>query len=165
MQTFHMRTSDDFVAARELFFRHDGSRFYMSRNGLEEEYLAHRVPKNLEVKWMRQLTEQHARSLSGSYDWWALNFFLSHRDTSHVRLAVSAPPAGKLIDQIIYLEMLARYLDTAPDTAVRDAETQTALKQTIEHGKRLRPKTRSDRSQARLKSALAALASHVGGRP
>lgn len=114
---------------------------------------------------MRELTGQHARSLSGSYDWRALNCFPSHGDTSHVQLAVSASPAGKLLDQIIDFEMLARYLDTAPDPAVRGAATQRALRQTIAYGMGLRPRTRSDRSQARLESALAALASHVGGRP
>lgn len=96
------------VAAGELFFRYDGSRFCMSRDDLEEEYLAHRVPDSLEVEWMRELTGQHARSLSGSYDWRALNCFPSHGDTSHVQLAVSASPAGKLLDQIIDFEMLAR---------------------------------------------------------
>lgn len=137
----------------------------MSRDGLEEEYLAHRVPDSLEAEWMRELTGQHARYLSGSYDWRALSFFVSHGDTSHVRLVVRASPAGKLLDQIIDFVMLARYLDTASDLAVRDAATQTALKQTIEYGMGLRARTRSDRSRARLASALAALASHVGGRP
>jgi hypothetical protein len=41
--------SDPFFArARELYLAHDGSRFYMSRNGVEHEYLSYGVPLEVE---------------------------------------------------------------------------------------------------------------------
>ena len=63
MQTLLMRTPEDLAAARELLFQYEGSSFYMSRDGLEQEYLGHRVPKSLEAEWMRELTEQRMRSV------------------------------------------------------------------------------------------------------
>ncbi len=71
VQTLPMRTPEDLAAAQELVFQYEGSSFYTSRDGLEQEYLGHRVPKSLEAESMRELTEQRIRSLSASQDWWA----------------------------------------------------------------------------------------------
>jgi hypothetical protein len=43
-----MASDPSFARARELYLAHDGSRFYMSRNGVEHEYLSYGVP--LEVR-------------------------------------------------------------------------------------------------------------------
>ena len=71
MQTLLMRTPKDLAAARDLFLQYEGSSFYMSRDGLKQEYVSHRVPRSLEAEWMRKLTEQRIGSLSASDDWWA----------------------------------------------------------------------------------------------
>lgn len=41
-------TGRDFAKAREIFFNYDGSRFYMSRDGVEAEYESFSVPKEVE---------------------------------------------------------------------------------------------------------------------
>ena len=40
--------------ARELFFTYDGSRFYMSRDGVEQDYLRFAVPREVETAWLEE---------------------------------------------------------------------------------------------------------------
>ncbi|WP_460010528.1 hypothetical protein, partial [Mycobacterium avium] len=58
-------TGRDFAKAREIFFNYDGSRFYMSRDGVEAEYERFSVPKEVENKWLEELTTHKLSMLVG----------------------------------------------------------------------------------------------------
>ena len=90
------------------------------------------------------------------------NFFFENRDSRHVRLAIIAPPAGALIDQVVYLEVLGKYLGEAPVGALKDPELRVALTQTIKHAHSLRRRTESMQLKDRLKSARATLSTLIG---
>ena len=45
----------DLQSARDLFFRYDGSRFYMSRDGVEADYQEAGVPPEVETTWLEEL--------------------------------------------------------------------------------------------------------------
>ncbi len=54
----------DMHEAKKLFFQYDGSRFSMSRDGVEADYLNAGVPPEAEAAWLRELTQDKLRLLS-----------------------------------------------------------------------------------------------------
>ena len=53
-------------AAKDLFFRYDGSLFYMSRDGADREYTQYDIPKSTEKLWLKELTAQKLAALHDS---------------------------------------------------------------------------------------------------
>jgi hypothetical protein len=112
-----MRTADSaeedtrLAAARKLFFAHDGSLFYMSRDDQDRRYLEYAVPKSVEQRWLADLTERHLGSLNKPGNWRVINFLLHHRNTNYLDRVVAAPPLGRLWERISYFELLSKYID------------------------------------------------------
>ena len=90
--------------AKGLFFRYDGSRFYMSRDGVEADYLNAEVPPEAEAAWLRELTQDKLRLLSEEGNWWVIRFLNYHADTGHLAEVVQADPKGKLWQRCVFLE-------------------------------------------------------------
>jgi len=97
--------------ARELFFRHDGSRFYMSRNDVEYEYLGYAVPRELEMQWREELTADKLAKLDQPGNWWTLNYLCHHNDTRYLHQVVQAEPLGEFWQRVSYLELLLEYTE------------------------------------------------------
>jgi hypothetical protein len=95
--------------ARELFFRYDGSRFYMSRDGVEYEYLDYAVPHELEMQWLQELTAEKLARLDQPGNWWVLNYFCSHNETRYLHEVMHAEPLGEFWQRCSYLELQLEY--------------------------------------------------------
>jgi hypothetical protein len=104
--------SDPFFArARELYLAHDGSRFYMSRNGVEHEYLSYGVPLEVEEQWRRELVAEKIAKLSQPGNWTTMNYLCHHNDTGYLNEAVTAEPLGEPWQRVSYLELLLEYIE------------------------------------------------------
>src|SRR3954453_4500511 len=71
-------------AAKDLFFRYDGSRFYMSRDGAEGDYQEAGIPPEVEAAWLEELKRAKLCLLSQKGNWRVLGFFLHHADFGHL---------------------------------------------------------------------------------
>jgi hypothetical protein len=83
---------DDEARARQLFFEYDGSEFYMSRDGADDEYLA---------------------ALDRPGNWKIVDFLAHHWDYSHVKELLSTVPRGAWWERVAYLEGLMDYVRKA----------------------------------------------------
>jgi hypothetical protein len=141
-------------AARDLFFKYDGSTFYMSRDGADREYKSYAVPLDLERKWLRELTARHLAALVKPGNWWTLNFLVHHRDTNHLELAIATPPLGELWQRTAYLELLLEYVSACQSAGASRARIATALDVVRKHAVDLITRTRSETSRARVAKVL-----------
>ena len=139
----------DLEAAREMFFAHDGSRFYMSRNDLEQRYLDYRVPRPVEAEWLAELTEEKLAALHERGNWRSVNFVLSHSDTRHLDLIAGSQPQGVFWEKCAFLELLLKYVracrDRYPTQQLLDVCNDVS-----EHAGRLGRRVRADRSVRRV---------------
>ena len=106
----------NFNKARQLFFAHDGSRFYMSRNGVEDQYARMQVPTSIESGWLEELTALKLKQLSSAGNWRVLNFLIHHSDFRHLDKIESAVPLGQFWEKCAFLEDLLRYLRACGST-------------------------------------------------
>ncbi|OBF13540.1 hypothetical protein A5730_02645 [Mycobacterium sp. ACS4054] len=92
-----------------LFFQYDGSQFYMSRDGVEQEYLDCAVPGELEASWRRELTAAKLARLDQPGNWSTLDYLHHHNDTRYLHLVERTEPLGKFWERFAYLESLLKY--------------------------------------------------------
>jgi hypothetical protein len=95
--------------ARELFFKYDGSRFYMSRDDVEEEYRSYDVPEQLRKQWLEELTATKLDKLEEG-NWSVVYFLLHHRDTRHLPRILQATPRGSYGQRCAFLEDVLDYV-------------------------------------------------------
>ena len=129
---------EDEARARQLFFDFDGSEFYMSRDGVEDEYRALKVPKDLRRKWMRDLTAKHLAALDQPGNWKTIDFLSHHWDYSHVRELLRARPVGVWWERVAYLENLLDYVRKARwRLRASGADRAAAARIALSHGPQL----------------------------
>src|SRR5260370_21335947 len=90
------RSNSTIRVARDLFFKYDGSTFYMSRDGADREYRSYAVPGDLERQWLRELTARHLDALVKPGNWSTLHFLLHHPDTHYLEHVIATPPLAAL---------------------------------------------------------------------
>ncbi len=145
-----MDPSDE-AQAKELFFSYDGSRFYMSRDGVEKTYSGFDVPPETEREWLAELTETRVRELDGEDNWRALHFLIHHDDYRHLGAVVAASPKGKLWQRCSYLENLLTYLKKADQRSLVSAGAmESALESVARQCAELGRRARSDKSRRRV---------------
>lgn len=139
----------DTKRAKKLFFEFDGSRFYMSRNGVEDEYLQANVPAELEAQWLEQLTKTKLGDLSKPGNYWVLHFLLHHQDFRHFSIVTDAVPLGTLWQKSAFLEDLLDYIRQCqrpnPQQWILEATNRLLV-----HAHTLRGKARAKESVARI---------------
>lgn len=106
-----MGSDPSFARARELYLAHDGSRFYMSRNDVEHEYLSYGVVPEVEEQWRRELVAEKIAKLSQPGNWTTMNYLCHHNDTGYLNEAVAAEPLGEPWQRVSYLELLLEYIE------------------------------------------------------
>jgi hypothetical protein len=148
------RTKSTVRAARDLFFKYDGSRFYMSRDGADREYESYGVSRDLERQWMRELTARHLAALNKPGNWWTLNFLVHHRDTSHLEVIIGSPPLGEVWQRTAYLELMLDYIGACQSAGAARSQIASALEAVQIHAIDLVRSTRSDASRARAARVL-----------
>ncbi|HEY3963431.1 MAG TPA: hypothetical protein VGM05_02670, partial [Planctomycetaceae bacterium] len=74
----------DIQEAKAFFFKYDGSRFYMSRDGVDVMYGSLDVPQEVEAAWLQELTRIKLGLLSRNANWTVLQFLNHHEDYRHL---------------------------------------------------------------------------------
>jgi hypothetical protein len=146
---------NDFSVAREMFFRHDGSRFYMSRNDVDSAYLAYGVPKELERKWLGELTEQKLGLLQSPGNWWSIAFLLHHQDGRFLRDVLSARPLGVLWERIAFVEHQLKYVEMCFRIGPDARQPSTGVERVLNNARALLRSCRSDATRARVNQLIA----------
>lgn len=143
--------------ARELFFAYDGSVFYMSRNGVDDEYRQYAVPKELEKQWMEELTATKLDLLDGPGYWHVASFLLHHRDTRHLTRLLNVKTRGESGHRCAYLEDLLRYVEMCVRVdAVNDIRVWEAAEYVLKQAQVLDADAGQGASRSRVSRILAA---------
>lgn len=146
---------EDKHKARELFRQYNGSRFYMSRDGVESTYLSFHVPKDTEAEWLAKLTAERLQQLNTPGNWGVVTFLLQHSDFRHVTSVLAAQPRGKLWERCAFLEDLMLYLGRALEKKViSQSEMATALQAVAGQASDLISRARSDESRHRIEQII-----------
>lgn len=95
--------------AKELFFQYDGSRFYMSRNGVEDEFAIYNISEALQKQWLLELREQKLAKLGERSNWRIIHFLNHHALEGYLDKLISNEPLGDFWEKCTYLEELVKY--------------------------------------------------------
>ncbi len=144
----------DMHEAKKLFFRYDGSRFYMSRDGVEGDYLNAGVPPEAEAAWLKELTQDKLRLITQDGNWWVLHFLNYHADTGHLAEVVQADPKGKLWQRCAFLEEFLAYTNKVKRAGGDPSLVSRAVRKAIVEGERLLKRSKSDDSIRRVQAVL-----------
>jgi hypothetical protein len=144
----------DMQEAKKLFFQYDGSRFYMSRDGVESDYLKAAVPPGVEATWLEELKRDKLRHLSRRGNWQVLHFFLHHADLGHLGDFVQAEPAGMLWERCSYLEQLLEYAGEVTKVGRDPTLVAQAVRKATLEAERLLKRAKSDDSTRRVRAVL-----------
>jgi hypothetical protein len=153
----------DMKEAKKLFVRYDGSRFYMSRDGVEADYMRARIPSEVEVTWLEELKRDKLRHLSQRGNWQVLHFFLHHADLGHLADFVQAEPGGMLWERCAYLEELLRYAGEVKKTGRDPTLVPQAVRKAILEAERLLKRAKSNDSTRRIRAVLHQAHHHLRG--
>jgi hypothetical protein len=144
----------DTQEAKGLFFRYDGSRFYMSRDGVEAGYLEAGVPPEAEAAWLRELTCDKLRFLSHGGNWAVLHFLNHHSDVGYLDEVVQADPKGAMWERCAFLEELLAYSSKAKKAGGDPSLVFRAIRNAIVEAERLVGRAKSKDSIARVRAVL-----------
>lgn len=135
--------------AKQLFFEYAGSRFYMSRNGVEDEYNLLDVPSDVENQWLKELTDAKLQLLDDRGNWKIVQYLLHHGETRHWSRLRSVSPLGVFWEKCAYLEELLKYLKLCHPLAdiAMNSEMCDSL---LESADRLKTRVRSSESISRV---------------
>jgi hypothetical protein len=100
--------------AKDLFFRYDGSSFFMGHDGVEDEYRSASVSAETERRWMAELTEKKLAMLADEGNYRAVWFLNHHSNYEHLSELLAAVPKGDLFARCAFLEGLLKYAANAP---------------------------------------------------
>jgi hypothetical protein len=135
--------------AKKIFFEYDGSRFYMSRDGVETAYVNAGVPPKTEAAWLEKLTQQKLAALQLKGNWAAIHFLAHHGDYGHLAQIVAVEPKGLLWERCTFLEEMLAYVRGCIGY-VDGLLVGQAIDRVIEEASRLMLKARSQASQSRI---------------
>jgi hypothetical protein len=140
--------------AKKLFLQYDGSRFFMSRDGVESDYLGAGVPRKVEKTWLEELKRKKLRQLSKKGNWWVLCFFRHHEDLGHLADFVQAEPEGVLWERCAYLEELLTYASEVKEIGRDSTLVAQAVRKAILEAERLLKRAKSNDSTKRVRDIL-----------
>jgi hypothetical protein len=119
----------DIQEAKAFFFKYDGSRFYMSRDGVDVMYGSLDVPQEVEAAWLQELTRIKLGLLSRNANWTVLQFLNHHEDYRHLAEVVHSEPKGTLWQLCAFLEHLLTNVLFAPIAVNSCARLRLTLSQ------------------------------------
>lgn len=96
--------------AKELFFRYDGSLFYMYRDGVEKDFLNLQIPESLLAEWLEELTNSKLKQLNSPGNWSVIDFLIHHGDHRFFDQITKAKPLGKFWEKCAFLEDQVEYV-------------------------------------------------------
>jgi hypothetical protein len=140
--------------ARRRFFAYDGSTFYMSRDGVEEEYRGALVPPEVESAWLEELTDLKLRDLHGRGNWRVLHFLNHHGNYGYLETFLGAEPKGLLWERCAFLEELLVYAHGCEKAGGEASLAAQAVQKVVIEARRLRTRARSKSSIGRIQAIL-----------
>ncbi len=144
----------DTQEAKKLFFQYDGSLFYMSRDGVDADYLKAGVPQEAETAWFRELTQDKLRLLSREGNWSVLHFLNSHADIGHLAEVVQADPKGKLWQRCAFLEEFLAYTSKVKKAGGDPSLVSRAIRKAVAEAERLFKRARAEDSIQRVRAVI-----------
>jgi len=145
----------DLPGARELFSDYDGSRFYMSRDGVDVEYERYGVPPDVERAWLEELTAKKLELLASPGNWSVVSFLLHHGDTRHLTRLMETKPFGVVWERCAYLEKLLMYVERC-SSDYDPGDLQAAVEHVLNAARPLAQRVRSAHSLARVSRLVVA---------
>lgn len=142
--------------ARKLFFEYDGSRFYMSRDGVEHQYRQHGVPSELELQWLEELTQQKLENVHENGGWGVIHFLQHHRKYEYLEVLLTVEPKGKLCEKCAFLEGFVRYIKEIPVHLTPIDRRHSGYKHIVEASQKLLRRARSKASRDRIQRVMQA---------
>ena len=155
--------SSSMDAAKELFFRYDGSAFYMSRDGVDREYAQYNIPKSAEQKWLTELKTQKLAALDHSGNFLVIHFLIHHGDFTRLSELLAASPLGKLWEKTTYLELLLNYLSECRNRKLFGDQIEDGYLRAESFAEGLLRRARSTKSKARIQAVIDTANSARGG--
>ena len=131
-------------AAKELFRKYDGSTFFMSRDGVEEEYLSYRVPAKLEKEWLEEITNEKLAALNETGNWWTVYFLIHHGDFRFLSELTSTKASGVFWERCAFYEHLTEYVSAF--RSLSPVAKANAVKHILEGSAALQKVARSEKS-------------------
>ena len=144
----------DMQEAKKLFFQYDGSLFYMSRDGVEADYLKAGIPPEAETAWLMELTQDKLRLLSQEGNWIVLHFLNDHEDIGHLAEVVQADPKGKLWQRCAFLEEFLAYKNKVKRAGGDPSLVSGAIRKAIVEAERLLKRARAEDSIQRVRAVM-----------
>jgi len=151
--------------ARDLFFTHDGSHFYMSRDGTDHQYVAYAVPRTVEQQWLAELAALRLDAIDKAGNWSCIHFFIHHHDTSHLDRFVATPPLGRLWERTAYVELLLKYIAMCQKDGASNTMVENAVDVVLTRARALIRGCRSDKSRGRVNRLIASAHHHRAALP
>jgi ribosomal protein L40E len=142
-----------FAEARDLFFKYDGSRFYMSRNDVEFDYLRFKVPKDLEEQWLAELAERKLALLDKPPNGGVLHYFWHHGDVRHLHRFIQTQPLGEFRSRCAYVQDLLNYIKICLHCYSRN-DIQEALHCALKHAESLEAEATDDKYRRRARHLI-----------
>jgi hypothetical protein len=99
--------------AKRLFMNYDGSRFYMSRDGVEQKYRDYHIEPTIEQEWLGELERKRLAQLHDNPNWMTVYFFINRRDYRYLDRFLEAEPLGSFAERCAYLNTLLKGVDWA----------------------------------------------------
>lgn len=140
--------------ARKLFFEYDGSRFYMSRDGVEDHYRKHGVPSELELQWLNELTQQKLENFHENGDCGVIHFLQHHGKYEYLELLLTVQPKGKLCEKCAFLEGLVRYINEIPEHLTSMDRRVSGYRHVVDASQKLLRRARSEPSRDRIQKVM-----------
>lgn len=104
-------SNDDYAAARELFRAYDGSRSFMHRDGVEEDFLAYEVPLETERAWFNELLQEHLAALTRPGNWRSVSFLKHHGRCDYLEEVVAAEALGEWWERCSFFEQTLGFVE------------------------------------------------------
>lgn len=143
-------------AAKTLFFEYEGSLFYMSRNGVDDQYRSYGVTKSQEAAWLKELTTIQLERLSEPGNWRVINFLWHRELCDHLDEVLEAVPLGKLWERCAFLEDVIDYYELCRKRRPRHVPPEKCREYLLAHSALLKRRCRSAASLERVEAIASA---------
>ena len=141
------------ATAKKLYFSHDGSLFYMSRDGTDRAYLRAKVGRTTEAKWLRELTARKLRALRQAGNWRTIHFLNHYSDYRRLSKVFDVKPLGVFWERCVFLEELLEYAMNC-DRRASPAMIERAISHVMLEAAGLLRRARSEKSRLRVEKLL-----------
>lgn len=96
--------------AKKLYFKYDGSQFYMSHDGADEKYNKYNISKEIESVWKEELIIQRMHEYEVSSNFMKLHTLIYYSRFNLLEKIINVKVRGSYINKLVVLEMLIDFI-------------------------------------------------------